>query len=231
MLQVRRASERGGGDHGWLRTAHTFSFADYFDPEHMGFRTLRVLNEDVVAPGTGFGTHPHRDMEIITHVLSGKLEHKDSMGNKGVIAAGEWQRMSAGTGVLHSEYNPSESEPVHLYQIWLLPNQKNLTPSYEERRFTERKPGEFFLAASPDGRDGSMVIHQDAELYLAAVPEGGEVVHPLRKGRHAWVQVLSGDVEVNGERLTTSDAAAASDERELRFRAERPAEVMVFDLA
>jgi redox-sensitive bicupin YhaK (pirin superfamily) len=232
MLQIRKASDRGHADHGWLDTHHTFSFADYFDPDHMGFRALRVINEDRVRPGMGFGTHGHRDMEIVTYVLEGALAHKDSMGNGAVLRPGEFQRMSAGTGIRHSEFNPSQSEPVHFYQIWLLPRSKGVEPSYEQKFFPEdQKRGRLRLVASPDGADGSLRIGQDARVYLATLAGGESVVHEIRPGRHAWLQVLRGRVKVNGVALEASDGLAASDERSLTVAAEEVSEVMLFDLA
>jgi quercetin 2,3-dioxygenase len=232
MLQIRRAADRGHADHGWLDTYHTFSFADYYDPAHMGFRALRVINEDRVEPGKGFGTHGHRDMEIITYVLEGALEHKDSMGNGSVLRPGEFQRMSAGTGVRHSEFNPSTTEPVHLYQIWLLPERNGIQPSYEQKFFGEDGTrARFQLVASPDGADESLRIHQDARVYLSKLAAGQKVTHKLSSGRHAWLQVLRGSVTVNGRVLKTSDGVAVSDEPLLTVVAEDPAEVMLFDLA
>jgi redox-sensitive bicupin YhaK (pirin superfamily) len=231
MLQIRRAGERGHFNHGWLDTYHTFSFADYYDPDSMGFRALRVINEDRVAPGQGFGTHGHRDMEIVTIVLEGALEHRDSLGNGAVLPPGELQRMSAGTGIRHSEFNPSATEPVHLYQIWLLPDRQGLTPSYEQKAFpAAEKAGRFRLVASPDARDGSLAIHQDATLYLATLEKGQEVRHDLKPGRHAWLQVLRGAVAVNDQALSAGDGVAVSDEAALRVRATAPAEVLLFDL-
>jgi redox-sensitive bicupin YhaK (pirin superfamily) len=232
VIRLRKASERGHFDHGWLDTYHTFSFADYYDPEHMGFRSLRVMNEDRVEPGQGFGTHGHRDMEIITCVLSGSLEHLDSLGNGSIIRPGELQRMTAGTGVRHSEVNPSPAEPVHLYQIWLLPERVGLKPGYEQRSFAEaEKRGRFCLVASPLGRDGSLTVHQDAEIYLASLEAGAEVTHTLRPGRHAWLQVLRGGVTLNGQSLSAGDGAAVSEESALVVRAVDSTEVMLFDLA
>lgn len=232
MLQLRRASDRGHANHGWLNTWHTFSFASYHDPRFMGFRSLRVMNEDVVAPGRGFGTHPHRDMEIVTYVLEGALEHRDSMGNGEVLRPGEFQRMTAGAGITHSEFNPSSDEPVHLYQIWLLPERRGLEPSYEQRRFDPaERHNQLRLVASRDAAEGSLLIHQDARIYLSTLDAGHEVTHPLAPDRHAWVQVLRGAVTLNGERLETSDGAAVSEESQLVLRAESNAEVMVFDLA
>jgi quercetin 2,3-dioxygenase len=232
MIQIRKANARGHADHGWLDTWHTFSFADYFDPEHMGFRSLRVINEDRVAPGQGFGMHGHRDMEIVTCVLSGELEHRDSLGNGSVIRPGELQRMTAGTGVLHSEANPSATEPVHLYQIWLLPERKGLTPGYEQKTFPdEQKQGRWRLVASRDGHDGSLTIHQDAALYLASLGGGEELSRELKPGRHLWLQVLRGAVTLNGQSLVAGDGAAVSDEKAVAIRGNGEVEVMLFDLA
>ena len=231
MLNIRHANQRGHADHGWLDTYHTFSFANYYDPAHMGFRALRVINEDRVEPGQGFGMHGHRDMEIVTIVLTGALEHRDSLGNGEVLRPGELQRMSAGTGIRHSEFNPSATEPVHLYQIWLLPGQKNLTPSYEQKPIPGAdQHNRLRLVASPDGRDGSLTIHQDAELFLATLTEGTRVSHPLRKGRAAWLQVLRGGVTLNGASLQTSDGVAIENELELNIQATSAAEILLFDL-
>jgi redox-sensitive bicupin YhaK (pirin superfamily) len=231
MIRVRTAKDRGHFNHGWLDTYHTFSFGDYHDPEHMGFRSLRVMNEDRVAPGKGFGTHPHRDMEIVTYVLEGALEHKDSMGNGEVLHPGEFQRMSAGSGITHSEFNPSDSEPVHLYQIWLFPVQKGIEPSYEQKAFPDDEmTNRLRLVASPDASDGSLMIHQDARIYLAKLGDGKQIVHKLEPGRHAWLQVLRGGVTLNGEELNTSDGAAVSKEQSLEIVAVETAEIMVFDL-
>ena len=231
MLEIRRANERGHVNHGWLDTYHTFSFASYRDPQHMGFRSLRVMNEDRVEPGQGFGTHGHQDMEIVTYVLEGALEHKDSIGNGEVLRPGEFQRMSAGTGITHSEFNPSGAEPVHLYQIWLLPEQKGIEPSYEQKRFAEEeRRNRLRLVASPDAADGSLMIHQDARIYLSSLEEGKHVTHTIPSGRHAWLQVLRGAVSVNGHNLGASDGAAVSDQSELQVVATQPAEVMLFDL-
>jgi redox-sensitive bicupin YhaK (pirin superfamily) len=232
MIRVRRASERGHFDHGWLDTYHTFSFARYYDPRHMGFRALRVINEDRVAPGQGFGTHPHEDMEIVTYVLDGALAHRDSLGTGSTIRPGELQRMTAGTGIRHSEFNPSESEPVHLYQIWLLPEREGLEPSYEQKAFPEEeRRNRLRLVASPDGRDGSLTIRQDARLYLGSLDGGREVRHELTPGRHAWLQVLRGGVTLDGSSLSAGDGAAVGDESSLAIEAEGPAEVLLFDLA
>ena len=232
MITVRPATERGHFDHGWLDTSHTFSFASYQDPTHMGFRALRVINEDRVQPGEGFGTHAHRDMEILTWVLEGALEHKDSMGNGSVIRPGDIQRMSAGTGVTHSEFNPSREAPVHLLQIWLLPNQRGLPPSYEEKRFPpEALRGRLALIAAGDGRQGAVTIHQDADLWTAQLGPGESVRHDLKPGRHAWLQVARGAVNLSGRPLDAGDGAALSDEPALEISATAPAEVLLFDLA
>ena len=231
MFQVRRGTERGHFNHGWLDTYHTFSFGDYHDPQHTHFQALRVMNEDRVKPGQGFGTHPHRDMEIVTYVLSGALEHKDSMGNGEVLRPGEFQRMSAGSGILHSEFNPSKTEPVHLYQIWLFPRQKGVTPSYEQRAFPEaEKQGRLRVVASPDGREGSLTIGQDASVFLSLLDANQRVTHELTPGRHAWLQVLRGAVDLNGNVLVAGDGVAVSDENALSVRATEPSEVMLFDL-
>jgi redox-sensitive bicupin YhaK (pirin superfamily) len=232
MIRVRRAAERGHFNHGWLDTHHTFSFADYYDPAHMGFRSLRVINDDRVAPSKGFGTHGHRDMEIVTYVLEGALEHKDSMGNGSMIRAGELQRMTAGTGVRHSEFNPSDKEWVHLYQIWLLPQQKGLEPSYQELALTEeQKQSGFRLVASPDGGDGSLPIHQDARLYLASLLPGEAVAHQIGRGRAVWLQVLQGKVRVLDNNLGAGDGVAITDENSVAVQAAAPSEVLLFDLA
>ncbi len=232
MIQVRKAADRGHFDHGWLNTYHTFSFADYFDPAHMGFRALRVINDDRVAPGQGFGMHGHRDMEIVTYVLEGALEHRDSLGNGEVLRPGELQHMTAGTGVRHSEFNPSDREPVHLYQIWLLPDRQGRVPGYEQKAFPEaERRGKLRVVASPTGEDGSLTIHQDARLYLSTLSAGESVAHDLQPGRHAWLQVLRGRAALNGQSLAAGDGAAVSDETTLDIRGEENAEVLLFDLA
>jgi len=232
MIRVRKASERGHFNHGWLDTYHTFSFSRYYDPRHMGFRALRVINEDRVQPGQGFGTHPHEDMEIVTYVLSGALAHKDSLGTGSAIRPGELQRMTAGTGITHSEFNPSQTEPVHLYQIWLLPEREGLEPSYEQRAFPEEeRHNRLRLVASPDGGDGSLTIRQDAQLYFATLDEGYEITKDIPSGRHAWLQVLRGNVSLNGQAISAGDGAAVSEESALAIRAESPSEVLLFDLA
>jgi quercetin 2,3-dioxygenase len=232
MLQIRRASERGHAEHGWLDSRHTFSFADYHDPQFMGFGPLRVINEDRVQPGKGFGAHSHRDMEIISYVLSGALAHKDSLGNGSVIRPGDVQRMSAGTGVTHSEFNDSQAEPVHFLQIWIQPERAGARPSYAEKRFDEaEKRGRLRLIGSRDGRDGSVVIHQDVALHAAVLAAGEEVAHELAKGRRAWLQVTRGAVQLNGKDLAAGDGAALTDERVLTIRGTQDAEVLLFDMA
>ena len=232
MLSLRRSSERGHFDHGWLNTYHTFSFADYHDPRHMGFRALRVINEDRVQPGQGFGTHGHQDMEILSCVLEGALQHRDSLGHGSIIRPGELQRMSAGTGVLHSEFNPSDSELVHFYQIWLLPQRAGLTPSYEQQAFDDAEQrGKLRLVASPTGQDGSLTIYQDARVYLSKLDADQHVTHDLASGRHAWVQALRGKVQVNGHELTAGDGVAVSDKSRLAISAAASTELMLFDLA
>ena len=231
MINIRRSEERGGGNYGWLNTRHSFSFSDYYDPRHMGFRSLRVVNEDWVAPGEGFPPHPHRDMEIITYVLEGALEHKDSLGTGSVIRPGDGQRMSAGRGIRHSERNASDTEKVHLLQIWILPDQPGHEPSYEQKAFAEdEKRGKLRLIAGPDGKDGSVTIHQDAKLYVSLLDAGQEATHELSAGRHAWVQVAKGEIELNGETLRQGDGAAVSEEKKLGLRGVKAAEVLVFDL-
>ena len=232
MITIRRSNERGGGDYGWLKTRHTFSFNDYWDEKWMGFRSLRVINEDWVAPNGGFPTHPHRDMEIITYILSGQLEHKDSLGTGSVILPGDGQRMTAGRGIRHSEFNPSASEPVHLYQIWLLPRAGGLPPSYSQKAFDPAgRAGRWQLVASPDGADGSLKIEQDAEIYLATLAPENELEFALETGQHAWLQVVNGSLRLNGEALAAGDAAAVSQESKLTLQSLAPAEVMLFDLA
>ena len=232
MIKVRRANDRGYADHGWLKSHHTFSFANYYDPEHMGFRSLRVMNEDRVAAGRGFGTHSHDNMEIVSYVLDGELEHKDSMGNGEILRPGEFQRISAGTGITHSEFNPSKSKPTHFYQIWMTPDRNGVEPSYDQKTFAESdRQNRWQLVASPDGHDDSLRIHQDARVFLANLEEGHELTYHLAEGRHAWLQVLRGDAELHGKRLATGDAVAVSDESDLRLTTEGTAELMLFDLA
>jgi quercetin 2,3-dioxygenase len=231
MITIRKSGERGHFDHGWLDTHFTFSFADYFDPEHVQFRTLRVLNDDRVAPGAGFPEHPHRDMEIVTYVLEGALEHRDSMGNGSVIKPGDVQYMSAGRGVTHSEFNASKSEPVHLLQIWMFPREKGLKPAYDQKSFAEsERRGKLRLVASPDGREESVAIRQDNELYATLLGAGDVVRHELKPERHAYVQVAKGSVTLNGQALAEGDGAAISNERALELKGVKDAEVLVFDL-
>lgn len=233
MIQIRKSHERGHARHGWLDSYHTFSFADYYDPAHMGFRALRVINEDRVALGRGFPTHPHRDMEILTYVLAGALRHEDTMGNGSVIRPGDVQRMSAGTGVTHSEYNPSPTEPVHLLQIWIVPERTGLAPSYEQKTFDEKdKRGRLVPVATVNGRDGSVRIHQDADVYASVLADGESVRHALRPQRHAWLQVAGGRVTLNGIALFAGDGAAVSEESTTTIvGADDRAEVLLFDLA
>src|SRR3984957_17330796 len=232
MITIRKSDERGHADHGWLDTRFTFSFADYFDEEHIQFRTLRVMNDDRVAGGGGFPMHPHRDMEIVTYVLEGALEHRDSMGNGSVIKPGDIQYMSAGTGVTHSEFNASKTNPVHLYQIWMMPEKRGLKPAYDQKNFTEaEKRGKLRLIASPDGREGSVKIRQDNELYATVLSEGDSVKHALKPDRHAYVQVARGSVELNGKPLDTGDGAAISAEKAVELTGVKDAEVLLFDLA
>jgi quercetin 2,3-dioxygenase len=231
MIAIRKSKERGHADHGWLDTRFTFSFADYFDPTHVHFRTLRVMNDDRLAGGGGFPMHPHSDMEIVTYVLEGALQHKDSMGNGSVIKPGDIQYMSAGTGVTHSEFNASKTEPVHLYQIWMFPQEKGQKPAYDQRNFSEaEKRGKLRLIASPDGRDGSVKIRQDNDLYAAVLGAGDSVKHALKPERHAYVQVARGSVKLNGTALETGDGAAISAEKAIELTGVKEAEVLVFDL-
>jgi redox-sensitive bicupin YhaK (pirin superfamily) len=232
MITLRPAAARGHADHGWLDSHHTFSFANYYDPDHMGFRALRVINEDRVAPGRGFGTHPHRDMEIISYVLDGGLEHRDSMGNGSVIRPGDVQRMSAGTGVRHSEYNASKTDTVHFLQIWLLPSRLGIEPGYEQKAFTDaERQGRLRLIASPDGRDGSVTIHTDARLYAGRFAAGESASFELSRGRHAWVQVARGQVKLGDHVLVAGDGAALSAESLVTLTGVDASEVLLFDLA
>jgi redox-sensitive bicupin YhaK (pirin superfamily) len=230
MMTIRKANERGHADHGWLNSYHTFSFADYHDPQWMGFRDLRVINDDTVAAGAGFGQHPHRDMEIISYVLAGELEHRDSMGNGRIIRPGEFQYMSAGTGVVHSEYNPSKQNPVHFLQIWIQPDKSGARPAYGEKAYPQATPGRLILVASKSGRGGSLRINQDADLWLAKFSNGETVTHELKPKRHAWVQVAEGNVTLNGQPLNGGDAAAVSGESKLELVGKGRAQVLVFDL-
>ena len=231
MMHLRKSAERGGADHGWLNSKHTFSFADYYDAKHMGFRALRVINEDRVTAGQGFGTHPHRDMEILSYVLEGQLSHQDSMGNSGVITPGEVQRMSAGSGVRHSEQNGSKVDGVHFLQIWLQPDRLGVTPSYEQKRFALAQGKGLQLIASPDGAAGSLTINADTRLYGAVLEAGEGASRKLSAGRHAFVHVARGEVKVNGQALAAGDGAALSDEAEVTLEGFHGAEVLVFDLA
>jgi redox-sensitive bicupin YhaK (pirin superfamily) len=232
MITLRPAKERGHFDHGWLDTYHSFSFSEYHDPAHMGFRSLRVINEDRVDPKAGFPPHSHRDMEIITYVLAGALGHKDSMGNGSVIRPGDVQRMSAGTGVTHSEFNGSEKKPVHLLQIWILPEKRGIAPGYEEKKFpADEKRGRLRLIASRDAAEGSVTIQQDARVYASLLDAGQTVRHPLAPGRGAWLHLVSGAATVNGTTLVTGDGAAIENEGALEIRAGEPTELLLFDLA
>jgi redox-sensitive bicupin YhaK (pirin superfamily) len=232
MMTIRPAADRGLTRTDWLDSRHTFSFSDYYDPAHVQFRSLRVLNDDKVAPAAGFGAHPHRDMEIITYVVSGALEHKDSLGTGEVLRPGEVQRMTAGTGIRHSEFNPSPTEPAHFLQIWLTPERRGLTPGYEQKAYPDsERRGRWRLVASPDGRDGSVTIHQDAELHVTLLEPAESAKHELRPGRYAWVQVARGAVTVNGQALAEGDGLAVSDETRLTVTATAAAEVLLFDLA
>jgi quercetin 2,3-dioxygenase len=232
MLTLRKAEERGHANHGWLDSYHTFSFASYYDPAHMGFRSLRVINQDRVQGGMGFGTHPHKDMEIISYVLEGALEHKDSMGNGSVIQAGEVQRLTAGTGITHSEFNHSKTERAHFLQIWLLPSQANLEPGYEQKHYSAaEKRDRLLLVASSDGRDGSVTVNQDISLYATVLSNGAQVTHAVEPGRYAWVQVARGKALLNGQTVKEGDGVAISQAGDLNLVGVGNAEVLVFDLA
>jgi redox-sensitive bicupin YhaK (pirin superfamily) len=232
MITIRRSGERGHFDHGWLNTYHTFSFDQYYDPRYMGFRNLRVINEDFVAAGRGFPKHGHRDMEIITYILEGALKHEDSMGNGSIIRPGDVQRMTAGTGVRHSEQNASDRERVHLLQIWILPHTVGLEPSYEQKAFSEdERRGQLRLIASEDGREGTVQVHQDVSLFASVLPAGAEVEHAINQQRYAWVQVARGAISLNGERADQGDGAVVVSESSLRIKAEEDAELLLFDLA
>jgi quercetin 2,3-dioxygenase len=232
MIDIRKSNDRGHADHGWLNTQFTFSFADYYDPAHTHFRTLRVMNDDRIAGGGGFPTHPHRDMEIVTYVLEGALAHRDSMGNGSVIRPGDVQYMSAGSGVAHSEFNASDSEAVHLYQIWMFPDKKNYEPAYDQKHFSaDAKRGKLRLVVSPDGREGSVKIRQGNELYATVLGVGETVRHELKPDRHAYVQVAKGSVMLNGTALDTGDGAAVSAEKSVELTGVKDAEVLLFDLA
>jgi redox-sensitive bicupin YhaK (pirin superfamily) len=232
MIRIRKSDDRGHFDHGWLQTYHTFSFSRYYDPRHMGFRSLRVMNEDWIAPGQGFGTHGHDNMEIVTYVLEGALAHRDSLGSGDVLHPGELQRMTAGTGISHSEFNASRTEAAHLYQIWLLPEREGLEPSYEQKAFLrDEQHNRLRLVASPDGGDGSLTIRQNARLFLGSLDQDRELAYALPADRHAWLQVLRGSVEFNGFELSAGDGAAVSEETALKVRAKGPSEVLLFDLS
>jgi len=232
MITIRRSSDRGYANHGWLESYHTFSFANYYDPKHVQFRSLRVINEDRIAPSGGFPTHPHRDMEIVTYVISGSLAHKDSLGNTETIGAHGVQRFSAGTGIAHSEFNPSQTDPTHLLQIWLFPEELGLTPTYEQKVFApETQPGKWVKLASRDASEGSVKIHQDAAIYSTVIPTGATQTYSLERDRYAWVQIVHGEVTLNGHTLLAGDAAAVSDETRLTLVATHAAEVVLFDLA
>jgi redox-sensitive bicupin YhaK (pirin superfamily) len=230
MMMIRKSGERGHASHGWLDSYHTFSFADYYDPEHTHFRSLRVINEDRVAPKMGFEMHPHRDMEIITYVVDGALRHRDSMGNTAVMRGGDVQRISAGTGIMHSEMNESTKEPVHLLQIWIMPDRKNATPAYAEKSFAKVEPGQLHLITSKTGREGSIPINQDADLYLAKLKQGESLKHVFAAGRNGWLQVIEGEVEANGNKLISGDAVAITKTDALTISAAKPAHFLLFDL-
>ena len=232
MFTIRKGADRGATQLGWLDSRHTFSFGDFVDPKHHQYRTLRVINDDRIAPDGGFGTHPHRDMEILTYVLAGQLEHRDSMGNGEVVHAGEWQAMHAGTGIQHSEFNPSSTEPVHLLQIWIFPDRKGHVPGYQQTRFAdEEKSGQWRLTASPDGADGSLVVHQDVKLYVAKLDPGQAVRHDLARGRGAFLHVATGAATVNGRKLVAGDAVAVENEPIIEVTGDASGEVLLFDLA
>ena len=230
MITIRKSADRGASNHGWLDSKFSFSFADYHDPRHMGFGSLRVINDDHIAPGAGFPTHPHRDMEILTWVLQGAVAHRDSEGNQAVVRPGELQRMSAGTGIRHSEFNASSTDPLHLLQIWILPERRGLAPGYEQTAFTDLD-GKLRLVAARDGRDGAVTIHQDAELWVARLDVGQQAAFAPKRGRVQWLQVARGAVELNGTHLATGDGAAIDEEVALTLRGEFPAEVLLFDMA
>ena len=232
MIRVRPAAERGAANFGWLDAKHTFSFGEYHDPEHMGFASLRVINEDRIEPGQGFGTHPHRDMEIITYIIEGALEHKDSMGNGAVMKRGDVQHMTAGTGVMHSEFNHSNDELVHLLQIWILPGQKGLPPGYEEKTFNDdEKRNQLRLIASPDGGDNSLIVNQDVSLYASILEQNSAITHSFGQDRNGWLQVVNGKLAVNGETLSAGDGAAIERTASIELKADTDAEFLLFDMA
>jgi redox-sensitive bicupin YhaK (pirin superfamily) len=230
MIKLRRNDERGHADHGWLDSYHSFSFADYYDPQHMGFRNLRVINEDHVQGGKGFGTHPHQNFEIVSYVVSGALRHEDSMGHTAVMKAGDVQRISAGTGIAHSEYNNSRTETVHFLQIWLLPSRKGLPPNYAQQSFAGAQANVLTLACSPDGRDSSIKINQDIDLFIGKLATNGKISHALREQRGAWIQLIAGNLDVNGTQLAPGDAAVVDNEKELRLASDNGAHFLLFDL-
>lgn len=230
MITIRKAAERGHADHGWLNTYHSFSFADYFDPDHVQFRSLRVLNEDRVTGGTGFGSHPHRDMEIISYVISGALEHKDSLGTKAVMRAGDVQRISAGKGVVHSEYNASPNDPVHFLQIWIVPDERGVKPEYAEKSFAGIAPGKLHLIASKTGRDGSISIHQNTDVNVARLAKDANLDYGFANGRSGWVQLIEGELNINGSALKAGDGAAISGESAIHLKAASDAHFLFFDL-
>ena len=231
MKTIRRANERGHANHGWLETYHTFSFARYYDPQWMGYRSLRVINDDKVAPGKGFGTHPHENMEIITYILEGELEHKDSMGNGRIIRTGEVQYMAAGTGVQHSEFNPSSNKPVHLLQIWIQPDEQNVTPRYAEQSFADAEANIWHLIASKEGRENSISIHQDADLWMAHLDPGGQLKHGIASGRGTWLHLAMGSIEANGETLASGDALAIEDTESIEIKGNERSTLLLFNLA
>jgi len=230
MIKIRPSNERGHADHGWLNSYHTFSFANYYDPQHVGFRSLRVINEDRVQGGKGFGTHPHQDFEIISYVISGALKHQDSMGHTAVMKAGDVQRISAGTGIAHSEYNNSPTEPVHFLQIWLVPSRKGFPPSYAQQSFFDAPTDALTLVCSADGGNKSIKINQDVSLYIGKLPTKGEISQPLGEQRHAWVQLIEGDLDLNGTKLSPGDGASLDDERDIRLASAKGAHFLLFDL-
>ncbi len=232
MITIRHADERGQADHGWLNTNFTFSFAHYHDPDHMGFRSLRVLNDDVIGPAGGFPTHGHDNMEIVTYVIEGALEHRDSMGTGSVLRPGDVQRMSAGTGITHSEFNHSKSESLRLIQVWLLPEERGITPEYEEKSFSDdAKRNQLCLMVSADGRNGSMRIHQDASIYSSIIEEGAEIIHSITPGRHVWIQIVRGAIDMNGTLLSEGDGASLSEETVITITGRQETEFLLFDLA
>jgi redox-sensitive bicupin YhaK (pirin superfamily) len=230
MITIRRANERGHANLGWLDSYHTFSFAEYHDPQHMGYRSLRVINEDRVRGGKGFDTHPHRDFEIVSYVVSGALKHEDSMGHKAVMRTGEVQRISAGTGIAHSEFNNSPTDPVHFLQVWLVPSHNGFPPNYAQQSFSDSPPSGLTLACAADGRAGSIKINQDVDLFIGRLDPKEKINHPLRAQRHAWVQLIEGDLDLNGSALSPGDGASLDDEKEIRLKSTKGAHFLLFDL-